>query len=664
MHAMLSDHLERRAGLLTTTVALAALAILCREAELLVADATIPWIPLGIAAALMLRFGLRHVAAYAAALTIAATVSVLRSPPSSNPVELGLAVGIPPISGAAALLALWFLARGSRPRLVEGRIDLRSALNVFLLATPLAAVVWTLLQPASSWWFASALADPTPLLMAGLGRWLGLLAGLPITLALLPSREHRMTYACHCEQRHRVQIALLAIPALVFGFQAADPNPGHATLTLLVVTIFAWAAINSGWLASSVAVFTYLVSTSIAAVVLGDASAGGSPELVREAGLTVFAATAAALIGAVAEDHFRQRSDLRDQQATVDHLVRTVDAMTIQLDLDGNIDRLNNQARTFIENLAGEDAIVGRRYDAVLSGRLRARIAHGLQEAVENRRTEFDFVLNRPPHARRFLAAIVTPLHDQYDRVRGCSVVLMDLSQRRRREMARRRADHRKLKSLAEAVVHDVNNLTMAIGGTASLARERPNDTEIERVLAEIERTCDDAANRAERLRYVIPQRKTANEAVDLGGLVRSIVTEYADSGRINAVTIDVEDDLRVAIPLRFATFAIQEFLQNAIDATRHGPPSIFVVCRRSDDGCVLCHLRDDGPGIPLDLIDRIGSNIVSTKGGGRGFGLRAIQTGIEAAGGRFTIRSDDAGTAVVIELPRQLDAELSIAGR
>ena len=55
MHAMLSDHLERRAGLLTTTVALAALAILCREADRLVADATIPWIPLGIAAALMLR---------------------------------------------------------------------------------------------------------------------------------------------------------------------------------------------------------------------------------------------------------------------------------------------------------------------------------------------------------------------------------------------------------------------------------------------------------------------------------------------------------------------------------------------------------------------------------------------------------------------------------
>ena len=112
------------------------------------------------------------------------------------------------------------------------------------------------------------------------------------------------------------------------------------------------------------------------------------------------------------------------------------------------------------------------------------------------------------------------------------------------------------------------------------------------------------------------------------------------------------------SIPPRFARFAIQEILENAIDASPGRVPSIFIACRISTTGNVLCQIRDDGPGIPPHLTDQIGSGIVSTKGGGRGFGLRAIQTGIEAAGGRFLIRSNDTGTSITVELPCQLDLD------
>ena len=175
----------------------------------------------------------------------------------------------------------------------------------------------------------------------------------------------------------------------------------------------------------------------------------------------------------------------------------------------------------------------------------------------------------------------------------------MDLSRRRRRELARRRADRRKLKSLAEAVVHDVNNLTMAIGGTASLARAYGRGDDIDRILEEIERTCEDAANRAERLRHVVPQRPTPEDLVDLSELVQSVTTTHHASGRINVVSADVTDGLRVSIPPRFARFALQEILQNAIDASPGRVPSIFVACRISTTGNVLCQIRDDGPGIP-----------------------------------------------------------------
>jgi signal transduction histidine kinase/CheY-like chemotaxis protein len=67
----------------------------------------------------------------------------------------------------------------------------------------------------------------------------------------------------------------------------------------------------------------------------------------------------------------------------------------------------------------------------------------------------------------------------------------------------------------------------------------------------------------------------------------------------------------------------------------------------------VMFRIRDDGPGIPPNLIKRIFDPYVSSKSLGRGLGLATVRTIVEAHGGGIRVSSRlDAGTTFQIFLP------------
>ena len=108
----------------------------------------------------------------------------------------------------------------------------------------------------------------------------------------------------------------------------------------------------------------------------------------------------------------------------------------------------------------------------------------------------------------------------------------------------------------------------------------------------------------------------------------------------------------KVKLTESFARFIVDEFVENAIEASSTGLPEIAFNCRRTKDGAMELQIGDDGPGIPRSIRHQVGENFVSTKGGGRGLGLRAISAGVKSAGGRFLITSGEFGTVLKIVLP------------
>ena len=94
--------------------------------------------------------------------------------------------------------------------------------------------------------------------------------------------------------------------------------------------------------------------------------------------------------------------------------------------------------------------------------------------------------------------------------------------------------------------------------------------------------------------------------------------------------------------------------MDNALDAAgRHGR----VLVRTShDDGCVSVEISDNGPGIPVQLLEDIWTPFFTTKepGKGTGLGLAICRDIILSLGGVLTAqnRADGTGARLTLSLP------------
>lgn len=93
--------------------------------------------------------------------------------------------------------------------------------------------------------------------------------------------------------------------------------------------------------------------------------------------------------------------------------------------------------------------------------------------------------------------------------------------------------------------------------------------------------------------------------------------------------------------------------IKNAIEAADSGGHVDIHLERAPEDGRLLVRIRDDGPGIPAEILSRIGEPFVTTKEAGTGLGLLVCKRIISNHEGRLDILSEvGQGTEVRITLP------------
>ena len=94
--------------------------------------------------------------------------------------------------------------------------------------------------------------------------------------------------------------------------------------------------------------------------------------------------------------------------------------------------------------------------------------------------------------------------------------------------------------------------------------------------------------------------------------------------------------------------------LSNAFDAIEKTPsPWIEITAKKNTDKIII-FVRDSGPGIPLEIQNKIFQPFFTTKdvGRGTGLGLSLCSKIIKLHNGDLYINSDDKNTCFVIELP------------
>ena len=113
--------------------------------------------------------------------------------------------------------------------------------------------------------------------------------------------------------------------------------------------------------------------------------------------------------------------------------------------------------------------------------------------------------------------------------------------------------------------------------------------------------------------------------------------------------------DLRPLPPVEMDAHLMEQVLvavmTNAVEASQHGG-KVFVSSRMDDDAVAL-HIRDEGEGIPQDVLDKAFAPYFTTKSNGVGLGLAMAKKVMAAHQGSIELRSDSGrGATVTLSFP------------
>jgi signal transduction histidine kinase len=210
---------------------------------------------------------------------------------------------------------------------------------------------------------------------------------------------------------------------------------------------------------------------------------------------------------------------------------------------------------------------------------------------------------------------------------------------------------------MARQVAHEIKNpltpIRLGIQHLLRLHRERPAEfgpvlaNTGERILAEITRL--DAIARAFS-RFAVPTDEGGGappEPVELGAVAGEVVRLYQLGDDDTTWTLEATPGVRGLARRDELVEVLVNLCENARDAgARH------VVVRVRADARPVVEVRDDGRGIPPELLPRVFEPRFSTTTSGAGLGLAITRRLVESWGGAIRIAaSDGGGTVVRIEL-------------
>ncbi len=223
---------------------------------------------------------------------------------------------------------------------------------------------------------------------------------------------------------------------------------------------------------------------------------------------------------------------------------------------------------------------------------------------------------------------------------------------RQREELERNAERDRRLAALGQmsaVLAHEIRNPLASLKGHAQLLQEilppgKPAD-KAGRVVLEAQRLEALTNNLLDFVRTGRPRR----QPVDPRDVVRAAVVEVGDEARFTVRA----DAVPGAFPLDPSAMAraLTNVMRNAVQASDEGTIDVAL---RMDGDVLEIVVRDRGPGIPEELLERIFEAFETTRTRGTGLGLAVARRVVEGHGGTIAATNHPEGGAVMtLRVPR-----------
>jgi PAS domain S-box-containing protein len=362
--------------------------------------------------------------------------------------------------------------------------------------------------------------------------------------------------------------------------------------------------------------------------------------------------------------------------------LRSIEDGVITTDVQGKIIMINNAG----ENLTGWSSkeAIGQPLKSVyniaidLAAQARAQKSGSRNEAQS-------ILLSMPENAtlksrhgdERVIEQVASPIRDSKNEVAGVVLVFRDITERQRNEAERRKAETlEQLGLLAGGIAHDFNNLLTAIIGNISLASLLlPPDDEMGTRLNDAKNASMRARDLAQQLltfaRGGAPIKKTAS----IGKLIQDTVSFSLRGTHSRSEFLFGADLWPAEIDPGQISQVVANLVVNADQAMPNGG-TLRVSCDNfsynSDSSPAITDLlpgdyiriaiRDEGVGMPENVLKRIFDPYFTTKPKGNGLGLATTYSIVKNHNGLICVESQvHFGSTFTLYLPALRHHEMPV---
>ena len=401
-----------------------------------------------------------------------------------------------------------------------------------------------------------------------------------------------------------------------------------------------------------------LISVLVFAMLRFAAAARDSRQHAREGGLQN-ALLSQALEDAITRLKAQERARAARAEASEQlsgQIVASLTAGLVVTDLEGRVRILNPSSRRL---LGLGDGPADGTFRKVLGepSPLTEVIAECLRERQPIVRRAVQIADARTPVTH--LGVTVSPLVSEGGEPGGVICLFTDLSAVVDLEEQLRLKDTlARLGELTAGLAHEFRNGLATIHGYARLMNAE-NLPATERRYVEALRTETDSLGQVVTnfLNFARPTHLTA-ERVDLEGVVRRVVEELQGDATAHGGSIQVSgawavvDGDEVLLKQAFSNL-VRNAVEACVEASR--PPDVRVEAAADASARLLrVQVVDNGPGIPVEMRDKVFQPFVTTRAKGTGLGLALVQKIVVTHNGRVQVRAGPGGlgNAMQVTLP------------
>jgi len=297
----------------------------------------------------------------------------------------------------------------------------------------------------------------------------------------------------------------------------------------------------------------------------------------------------------------------------------------------------------------------------------------------EKRRYSIAYRILLPDGTVKHLETIGQPVFSASGELVEIFATQTDVTERKRAEEALRESEHRlrQLQSdlarvnrlsmmgeLAASLAHEISQPIATARNNARAAmnfldRSTPDPGQIREALTCILDDADRAGDILDRIRDHIKKAPLRKECVDLNHAIIDVIALAQGAIVKNGVSIqtrlaeglsDVQAD---RVQLQQVVLNLILNAAEAMGSIEEGVRELSITTKQHEGGGVLVAVRDSGPGIDPELLDRVFDAFYTTKSTGVGMGLSICRSIIDAHAGRlWADRNEPRGTVFQFTLP------------